>query len=151
MHSCYTGNGQNCFLSILEKIIWRYGIQQQHKGLDSYFKKYLDWVIIKYTEEIGIYWKIPWRREWQPTPVFLPGEFHGQRSLAGYSPMGHVELDTTERLTHINMHMPPLGCGILVPLPRIKPVPLFWKQGPGPVSWSPRKVPSCLCGLIWQQ
>ena len=28
--------------------------------------------------------KIPWRREWQPTPVFLPGEFHGQRSLAGY-------------------------------------------------------------------
>ena len=30
--------------------------------------------------------KIPWRREWLPTPVFLPGEFHGQRSLAGYSP-----------------------------------------------------------------
>ena len=30
--------------------------------------------------------KIPWRRAWQPTPVFLPGEFHGQRSLAGYSP-----------------------------------------------------------------
>ena len=32
--------------------------------------------------------KIPWRREWQPTPVFLPGEFHGQRSLMGYSPWG---------------------------------------------------------------
>jgi len=30
--------------------------------------------------------KIPWRREWQPTPVFLPGEFHGQRSLSGCSP-----------------------------------------------------------------
>ena len=30
--------------------------------------------------------KIPWSRKWQPTPVFLPGEFHGQRSLAGYSP-----------------------------------------------------------------
>ena len=30
--------------------------------------------------------KIPWRRAWQPTPVFLPGEFHGQRSLVGYSP-----------------------------------------------------------------
>ena len=40
--------------------------------------------------------KIPWRREWQPTPVFLPGEFHGQRSLVGYSPQGHKELDTTE-------------------------------------------------------
>ena len=30
--------------------------------------------------------KIPWRREWQPTPIFLPGESHGQRSLVGYSP-----------------------------------------------------------------
>ena len=44
--------------------------------------------------------KIPWRREWQPTPVFLPGEFHGQRSLVGYSPQGHKELDTTVQLTH---------------------------------------------------
>ena len=43
--------------------------------------------------------KIPWRRAWQPTPVFLPGEFHGQRSLAGYSPWGHKESDMTERLT----------------------------------------------------
>ena len=33
--------------------------------------------------------KIPWRRKWQPTPVFLPGEFHGQRGLEGYSPWGH--------------------------------------------------------------
>ena len=40
--------------------------------------------------------KIPWRREWQPTPVFLPGESYGQRSLVGYSPWGHRELDTTE-------------------------------------------------------
>ena len=40
--------------------------------------------------------KIPWRREWQPTPVLLPGESHGLRSLAGYSPWGHKELDMTE-------------------------------------------------------
>ena len=40
--------------------------------------------------------KIPWRREWLPTPMFLPGEFHGQRSLAGYSPWGSKESDTTE-------------------------------------------------------
>ena len=40
--------------------------------------------------------KIPWRRIWQPTPVFLPGESHGQRSLAGYSPQGRKESDTTE-------------------------------------------------------
>ena len=33
--------------------------------------------------------KIPWRRKWHTTPVFLPGESHGQRSLAGYSPWGH--------------------------------------------------------------
>ena len=41
--------------------------------------------------------KICWRREWLPTPVFLPGEFHGQRSLVNYS-RGHNELDTTEWL-----------------------------------------------------
>ena len=35
--------------------------------------------------------KIPWRREWIPSPVFLPGEFHGQWSLASYSPWGHKE------------------------------------------------------------
>ena len=40
--------------------------------------------------------KIPWRREWQPTPVFLPGESHGQRSLVGYSPWGRKESHTTE-------------------------------------------------------
>ena len=40
--------------------------------------------------------KIPWRREWQPTPIFLPGEFHGQRSLVGCGPWGHKELDPTE-------------------------------------------------------
>ena len=43
--------------------------------------------------------KIPWRRKWPPTPVFLPGEFHGQRSLVGYSPWGRKESDMTERLT----------------------------------------------------
>ena len=43
--------------------------------------------------------KIPWRRKWQPTPIFLPGEFHGQRSLEDYSPWGHKKSDTTERLT----------------------------------------------------
>ena len=42
---------------------------------------------------------MPWRREWQPTPVFLPGESHGQRSLVGYSPWGCKESDTTEQLT----------------------------------------------------
>ena len=42
--------------------------------------------------------KIPWGRKWHPTPVLLPGKSHGQRSLVGYSPWDHKELDTTERL-----------------------------------------------------
>ena len=43
--------------------------------------------------------KIPWRRDRLPTLVFVPGESHGQRSLAGYSPWCHTESDTTERLS----------------------------------------------------
>ena len=43
--------------------------------------------------------KSPWRRKWQPTPVFLPGESHGQRSLVCYSPWGLKESDMTEH-TH---------------------------------------------------
>ena len=39
---------------------------------------------------------IPWRRKWQLIPVFLPGEFYGQRSLASYSPWRRTELDMTE-------------------------------------------------------
>ena len=40
-------------------------------------------------------WEDPWRRKWQPTPEYLPGQFHGQRSLVGYSPWDCKELDTT--------------------------------------------------------
>ena len=55
--------------------------------------------------------KIPWRREWQPTPAFLPGEFidriHRQKSLAGYSPWGHKESDTH---THTKRRGSVAGC-----------------------------------------
>jgi len=44
--------------------------------------------------------KIPWRRAWQPTPVFLPGEPNGQRSLVGYSSKGCKESNTTEVTWH---------------------------------------------------
>ena len=40
--------------------------------------------------------RFPWRRKWQPTPVFLPRESHGESSLVGYSPWGRKGLDTTE-------------------------------------------------------
>ena len=54
--------------------------------------------------------EIPWSRKWQPTPVFLPGKFHGQRSLVGYSPWGRKESDMTEHThththTHTNTHI----------------------------------------------
>ena len=52
---------------------------------------------------------MPWRRKWQPTPVFLPGEFYGQRSLVGYSPWGCKELDMTERLTNTSGLVTNLG------------------------------------------
>jgi len=52
---------------------------------------------VTWAQSLG--WKIPRRRKWQPDPVFLPGESHGQRSLAGYSPRDPKESDTTERLS----------------------------------------------------
>ena len=51
--------------------------------------------------------KIPWSQKWQPTPVLLPGESHGQRSLVGYSPWGHKELNMTERLRMHARHITP--------------------------------------------
>ena len=52
--------------------------------------------------------KISWSREWQPTPVFLPGKFHGERSLVGYSSWGHKESDTIEML-HMYEEITDLG------------------------------------------
>ena len=54
--------------------------RQKRRGFDSWVRK------------------IPWSRKQQPTPVFLPGKFHGQKSLGGYSPWNCKESDTTERL-----------------------------------------------------
>ena len=55
---------------------------------------------------------LPWRREWQPTLVFLPGEFHGQRSLADHSPSDRKESDTTGQLTLSLSHC--IRCSIIV-------------------------------------
>ena len=52
-----------------------------------------DWGLIPGLERFS------WRREWLPTPIFLSGKFHGQGSLAGYSPWDLKDLDMTERLT----------------------------------------------------
>ena len=53
----------------------------------------LNWVHLFYSSILF------WRRVWQPTPVFLPGESHGQRNLEGYCPWGHTESGTIERLS----------------------------------------------------
>ena len=53
--------------------------------------------------------KIPWRRKWQPSPVFLPGESHGWRNLVGYSPQGRKESDMTEQL-HFTSFSPFCSC-----------------------------------------
>ena len=55
--------------------------------------------VMRRTVVVGRLEKIPWRRGWQPAPVFWPGEFHGESSVAGYSPRGHKELNMTEQLT----------------------------------------------------
>ena len=88
--------------------------------------------------------KIPWRKEWHPTPVFLPGESNGQRSLASYSPWGHKESDTTEQLTHThNSH--PFVLKVLYPLG----LPWFWLTIHLPIKgaqfcpWSDVQNPTC--------
>ena len=75
--------------------------------------------------------KLPWRREWLPTLVSLPGESHGQRNLAGYSPQGCKELDTTEQLR--------LSLLLLSPSPPPSP----WPHHILPVSGSDSSRTSC--------
>ena len=75
--------------------------------------------------------KISWSRKCQPTPVFLPGESQGQRSLAGYSPWGDRELDTTE-LPSTTQHNPALVFFVSVSIlfymaQTLKNLPAIWE------------------------
>ena len=70
-----------------------------HKGSEG-LRSYLQKVELKLPAGFHSY---PWRRKWQPTPVLLPGESHGQRSLMGYSPWGRKESDGTEQI-HFHFH-----------------------------------------------
>ena len=67
-------------------VYWTYLVAQMVKNLPA----------MQETRFSPLCQEIPWRREWQPTPIFLPGEFHGQGSLEGYSSWDHKESDTTE-------------------------------------------------------
>jgi len=83
--------------------------------------------------------KIPWRRAGQPTPVFLPGESHGLRSLVGYSPRGHTELDMTQHLGTEGLLTGPRGMLASVPFPFLvvlRLLPSLELFGPGRVFFS---------------
>jgi len=69
--------------------------------------------------------RFPWRKAWQPTPVFLPGEFHGQGSLVGYSPWGHKESDMTELLIQQHCVYMSIPISQFIPLP-ISPSDMFF-------------------------
>ena len=86
--------------------------------------------------------KISWGRKWQPTPVFLPGKFHGQRSLVGYSPWGHKKLDMTEWMSMYTRW----GMWDLVLRPRIE-LELPALEARSFNHWTAREVHHC--DLIW--
>ena len=94
---------------------------------------------LKFNPWVG---NIPWRRAWQPTPVFLPGESHRQRNLAGYSPWGHKQLDATEVTLHT--------CTPLYK--QCDHIAFLFKRGPKSILWSlaaPRKVMGAWGG-VWK-
>ena len=93
--------------------------------------------------------KIPWRRAWQPTPVFFPGESHGQRSLVGYSPWGCKESDTTEvtECVHACTHTRTVASGSSVhgdsPGKNTRVGSHFLLQGRFPIQGSNLGLPHC--------
>ena len=74
-------------------LVWKIPWTEEPGGLQSMGSLRVghDWAT-----SLSLFTSMHWRRKWQPTPVFLPGESHGQGSLVGCSPWGHTELDTAE-------------------------------------------------------
>ena len=92
--------------------------------------------------------KIPWRRKWQPNPVFLPGESHGWRSLVGYSPWGRKHSEKTEQLHFFFFYVYVSG----LPLPTMREI---WVQSLGredPLEEEMATQPSILAWRIpWME
>ena len=91
---------------------WSFSIHpsNEYSGLISFMIDWFDLLAIQeflksflqhHNSKASILWcsAFFWKRKWQSTPVFLPGKFHGQRNLAGYSPWGHKELAMTENIS----------------------------------------------------
>ena len=100
--------------------------------------------------------KIPWRRAWQPTPAFSPGEAHGQRSLVGHSLWGHKESDPTEATQHahrIDIYALPCvnrelagGCYVA---PGAQLSALWWPRGVGSGAGGRFKREKIMCAHRW--
>jgi len=80
------------------------GYPLQYSGLENSMDFIVHGVAKSWTQlsDFHFHTTLPWTKEWQPTPVFLPGKSHEQRSLAGFS---HKESDMTERLTHATLRI----------------------------------------------
>ena len=96
--------------------------------------------------------KIPWRKAWQPTPVFLPAESYGQRSLAGYNPCGHKESDMIEwpslSLTFLSLfHLGLEKCACAVSLRR-QLSPVQDSLGTLHYSWVGSKLTTCPIAVV---
>ena len=88
-------------------LAWKVPWTEEPGGLRS-----MGWLGVGYdwVTSLSLFTFMHWRRKWQPTPVFLPGESHGWRSLVGCSPWGREESDMTERL-HFHFSLSCIGEG----------------------------------------
>ena len=108
IHTYKSKRNPNTTLNLVIKSQERRGRWKMYKNKS----KAIDKMTIEYTYLICFQWrrlkfdswvgKIPWRQEWQPAPVFMPEEFHGQRNMESNSPWGCKESDNIELLSHIH-------------------------------------------------
>ena len=87
-------------LSLIIQIVYIIKCINSFKSRGEYIHQILTAKSVRHIEFDPWVWKIPKRRAWQPTPVFLPGESHGRRSLVGYSPQGRKKSDVTKATQH---------------------------------------------------
>ena len=109
-------------------LAWKIPWMEEHGGLQSMGSRRVghDWMT-----SLSLFTFMHWRRQWQPTPVFLPGESQSQGSLVDCSPWGRVDSDTTEQL-HFNFSLSCIGEGNGSPLQ----CSCLENPGDGGASWA---------------
>ena len=98
LHCVHQSDSDRLYIYIHFQILFPYTLLQSAEYISLCFRVGPCWLSILYAV-VYIYW----RRQWQPTPILLPGKSHGLRSLIGCSAWGREELDTTEQL-HFHFH-----------------------------------------------